>query len=158
MSEIFVQRVSVTWTKRSRGAEGASERSRTPKGLAWPSPDARLHDVSSDEHDGFELRIATARTVPSLVADGLSLRQGQGRLTLLPQVDPFGMPQRHRRPPRAGLSPGEWLRWSINYRFGLDHGWTYKLITWNVAYLDDRPGELFLTSPTRSVDELGRLL
>ncbi len=43
------------------------------------------------------------------------------------------MPRGWRRLPAVRLSPGQWLRWQINYRFAyptaLSGGWTYRLDT-----------------------------
>lgn len=65
---------------------------------------------------------------------------------------------RHRRPPRHLVSRGSWLRWTINYRLGLDHGWSYGLVTWNVAFqVEPLDRALFLNEPSNSVDELSAL-
>ncbi|MEU6037222.1 hypothetical protein ABZ801_17625 [Actinomadura sp. NPDC047616] len=65
-----------------------------------------------------------------------------------------GAPPLRRRPRRV---PGETLRWQINYRFSCYHGWSYRLDTLNLAYGTAFPPDVFLTPPTRNVDERARL-
>ncbi len=66
------------------------------------------------------------------------------------------MPRRHRRPPAVVLKPGEWLRWHINYRFGLDGGWAYELKTMNISY-GAVAENTFLGTPDHFVDERASL-
>jgi hypothetical protein len=110
------------------------------------------------EESQFEPRHQSADVVPKSVREELSLRTRDERLSVLPQVSAFWMPTRHRRPPRHSVSRGTWLRWTINYRFGLDHGWSYGLVTWNVAFqVEPLDQSVFLNEPSHSVDELSDL-
>jgi hypothetical protein len=110
------------------------------------------------EDDGFEPRSTVSQAVSGEV---VSLRLVDGLLRVHPQATPFGMPRRWRRPPAVRLSPGQWIRWQINYRFSyptaLGGGWTYRLDTLNVAHGQQVTADLFLREPTRWVKELARL-
>lgn len=97
--------------------------------------------------------------VQQLSASGLILREANGLLRVdPPEVTMFGMPRRNRRPPAVRLAPGQWLQWQINFRFVgcCDGSWSYQLETFNISY-GSAPLEVFLSSPTRRVDERGAL-
>jgi hypothetical protein len=155
--EVIVQEVATRWTKSSRGGEGAALRNRCP--VAFPVPSgATWHRIEMNESRDFEPVQEFAGEIPQPVHEGLSLRIRHGRLSVLPQVSAFWMPKRHRRPPRHSIGPGEWLRWSVNYRLGLDDGWMYGLVSWNVAFwVSPMDGTLFLGDPPQKVDELASL-
>jgi hypothetical protein len=155
--DLYVQQIKVTWTKSSRGAAGATKRNQVPHGFAWPLATARFHGVEAREEEAFAPRSQFHEAVPEAVSKLLLLQEREGRLTFRPAEDGFGMPRRHRRPPHASLVAGDWLRWSMNYRFGLDDGWRYELLTWNVAYGIDPSGGLFTQAPPRKVEELAAL-
>ena len=157
MRGVAVQQVRTLWTTASRGGAGAARRNAAPVAFAWPTPDAPLHVVTQREREQFAPRSAVAAELPPELVDEFDLRERDGRLTLLPRLDPWWMPRRHRRPPRAAVEPGAWLRWSVNYRLGLDSGWEYGLLTLNVAYGVADVGELFLGEPPRAVAELAAL-
>ena len=127
------QRVGTTWTKASRGGAGAAARNQCPSAFRLPV-DAVWHSVDMAEENQFEPLHESADVVPASVREELSLRIRGAQLTMLPQVSAFWIPRRHRRPPRHPVSRGTWLRWTINYRLGLDHGWSYGLVTWNTAF------------------------
>ena len=60
----------------------------------------------------------------------MSLREADGLLTVgPPEAVPGGVPRRDWRPSAVRLTPGQWLRWQINYRFGGCTNWTYRLDT-----------------------------
>ncbi|MFH8350495.1 hypothetical protein [Streptomyces sp. NPDC018045] len=93
------------------------------------------------ESDAFRPRMSER----DLSRPGLVLREVDGLL----QVDPpettiFDMPRRKQRPPKVRLTPGQWLQWQINYRFGNQKGpWGYRLETFNISYGPTSP-EIFL--------------
>ncbi|MEU1120691.1 MULTISPECIES: hypothetical protein [unclassified Streptomyces] len=114
-----------------------------------------LHDVTVREFDSFEPHMQ----VQELSASGLILREADGLLRVdPPEATMFGMPRRNRRPPAVRLAPGQWLQWQINFRFVgcCDGSWSYQLETFNISY-GSAPLEVFLSSPTRRVDERGAL-
>jgi hypothetical protein len=89
--------------------------------------------------------------------DGVLLREADGLLRVELVVTPFGMPRRWRRPPAVRLSPGQWLRWQVNYRFASRDGeWTYRLDTLSICH-GPAPADLFLATPTHHVSELAAL-
>ncbi|MFF3722414.1 hypothetical protein ACFYYM_08605 [Streptomyces erythrochromogenes] len=153
--EITVQWVETSWTKQSRGGEGAARRNAAPVGFAAPRMSSGFaHFVRMSETDGFEPSTGPRdlREVP------VRLRDEGGRLRVLARVEPLsGLPPRRRRPPAARLLPGQWVRWQLNYRFTSALGlrdWSYRLDTFNIAYGHvDR--DVFLSEPTVFVDERG---
>lgn len=156
-SAIVVQRVLTRWSKESRGGEQAAIRNGQPTAFALPAA-TTWHSVEMDERDAFAQIVECAEAVPIAVVDELSLRIRGDQLSVLPQVSAFWMPKRHRRPPRQSIGVGETLRWTLNFRLGLDHGWSYGLITWNLAFLTRGiDSDLFLVEPTISIDERAAL-
>ncbi|WP_327072180.1 hypothetical protein OG196_00695 [Kitasatospora purpeofusca] len=153
--EITVQWIRTSWTKQSRGGEAAARRNATPVGFAVPQDWASsAHVVRMHERDGFEPR----ESREELRGVDVGLREADGRLRVLPRVDPlFGLPPRPRRLPAVRLLPGQWVRWQLNYRFSSAAGvrdWSYWLDTFNVAY-GPADADLFLSAPTVFIDECG---
>lgn len=153
--EITVQWIRTSWTKQSRGGETAARRNAAPIGLAVPLGWASsVHAVRMHEGDGFEPQ----ESQEQLRSANISLRETEGRLRVLPRVEPlFGLPPRPRRPPSVHLLPGQWVRWQLNYRFSSAAGvrdWSYWLDTFNVAY-GPADANLFLSAPTVFVNECG---
>lgn len=154
-----VQRVTTRWTTASRGGAGAQRRNQCPIAFAWPDSDVVWHDVVMREDTGFgpeETGHAEWPDVPRTELDALGLRGSEDRISLRPELSSWWMPRRHRRPPRQGIGPGEWLRWSVNYRIGLANRWEYGLVTLNVGFRVSSDAA-FLGTPTRAVDELAHL-
>lgn len=152
-----VQRVTTTWTEATRGGPAATARSRLPIAFRLPS-DAHWHDVTLDESRDFRPQEHSEAVIPTVSLGELDLDSSEGRARFLPRLDPTWMPRRHRRPPRQSVSPGHFVRWSVNYRQGFDDGWVYGLITWNVGVVTGRiDPTMFLVEPARLVDELGAL-
>lgn len=111
-----------------------------------------------EEHSLFVPQAEAADLVPDSELADIGAEWTATRRSVQPQLDPTWMPRRHRRPPRQSLSSNEWLRWTVNYRRGLDNGWVYGLITWNIAMLTEKwEPTLFLGSPDRQVSELASL-
>ncbi|MFC0051998.1 hypothetical protein [Streptomyces actinomycinicus] len=126
-----------------------------PTGFPVPQvPPSFAHFVQMPEDDDF----VPHDTEVDIRAVGLSLRDEGDRLRVLARVEPlFGLPPRPRRPPAVRLSPGQWVRWQLNYRFSSAAGlrdWSYWLDTFNVAYGPVDP-DVFLREPTALVDECG---
>ena len=151
--DITVQRVTTSWTKRSRGGAAATRRNAVPAGFPLPVvPLDRAHVVSVAERHGFEPR----ERWTDLGDIGVSLRERDGSLRVFAHSG-FGLPARPRRPPAVWLRPGQWIRWQLNHRFSSASGmadWSYSLDTFNIAYGPvDR--EVFLGKPTVLIDECG---
>ncbi|SNR55868.1 hypothetical protein SAMN06265355_104139 [Actinomadura mexicana] len=112
-----------------------------------------------NEHDDFQPHASAHEGLPVTSSDsGVLLREDNGLLRVQLTVTPYGMPRRWRRPPAVRLTPGDWLRWQINYRFAGTHGgeWTYRLDTLNISN-GPGPTDLFLGTPDRYVTELAAL-
>ncbi|MFG3055396.1 hypothetical protein ACGFZP_31230 [Kitasatospora sp. NPDC048239] len=155
--EITVQWIRTSWTKQSRGGEVAARRNAAPVGFPVPqTAPSFAHVVRMKERDGFEPR----ESWDELRKLDIGLRKADGRLRVLPRVEPlFGLPPRPRRPPAVRLHPGEWVRWQLNFRFSSAAGmqdWTYWLDTFNIAY-GPADADLFLSAPTVFIDECGPL-
>ncbi|OKJ06164.1 hypothetical protein [Kitasatospora sp. CB01950] len=153
--EITVQWVRTSWTKQSRGGDAAARRNAAPVGFRMPPvPASSAHVVRMYEKDSFEPR----ETLEARRSLAVGLREADGRLRVLPRVDPlFGIPPRPRRPPAVRLQPGQWVRWQLNYRFSSAagvRGWSYWMDTFNVAY-GPVDADIFLSTPTVYIDERG---
>lgn len=152
---VIVQRVQTWWTVRSRGAPAATARNATPTAFRLP-PDLgfAVHEVVMRERDDFE-----PHTHHSDLSDpGLPLHTIDAALRVGPPTIPlFSAPRRNRRPPAVRLAPGQWLRWQINYRLAGTSGGPshYRLDTFNVHFGSPNSPDVFLGTPTHSVDERG---
>ncbi|MFG2530075.1 hypothetical protein [Streptomyces sp. NPDC048516] len=155
--ETAVQWIRTSWTKKSRAGEAASRRNAAPIGFALPPAVAdSAHVIRLHERDGFE----PYDTQQDRGRVDVQLREADGRLRVLPRVEPlFALPPRPRRPPAVCLAPGQWVRWQLNYRFSSTAGaqdWSYWLDTFNIAY-GPVDSEVFLSTPTVFIDEQGPL-
>src|SRR5262249_50292277 len=114
--------------------------------------------VDIAEHRRFGRLDEVAADVPPSIVDDLDARLRETRLSVLPRLSSFWMPRRHRRPPRQSIGPGEWVRWTVNYRRGLADVWEYGLVTWSIAFRPERrQDDLFLDKPTILTKELAAL-
>lgn len=148
---IVAQWVRTEWTKKSRGGAEAAQRNAAPAGFALPSTRAPLlHTVVMTEEDGFEPRETLEYRVPR--REHVYLVEGDGRLLVRLIARSCGAPMRRYRPQAVWIQRGEWVRWQINYRFGGESEWSYRLETLNIAYGDVR-SDVFLGTPHRFVDE-----
>lgn len=150
-----MQWVRTSWTKQSRGGPAATRRNAAPVGFRLPTARRPLvHVVTMDESTDFTPVSSLHEGTPS--RSEVVLTEVDGRLRVALVVTPYGMPRRWRRPPAVRLSPGEWVRWQVNYRFSwpLARGgaWSYRLDTLNLAY-GLSTVDLFTGTPTYHVDE-----
>ncbi|MFF3889919.1 hypothetical protein [Streptomyces sp. NPDC001914] len=150
--DAVVQRVSTSWTKKSRGGSEAARRNAAPTAFLLP-PGLRsgLHEVAMLESESFEPRTQ----VRDLSEPGTILREVDGLLRVdPPEVSMFSMPRRDRRPPAVRLALGQWLQWHVNHRFvgRCEGAWSYRLETFNILYGAAMP-DVFLGVPSRRVDE-----
>jgi len=112
--DVVVQRVSTTWTKRSRGFPDATLRNALPVSFALPSGGPPLfHDVRMLEWEDFTPQVSVAHGAPPRHDFGLRL-VGPTLQVRLPNG--FGAPTRAYRPAML-LQPGEWVRWYLNNRW-----------------------------------------
>jgi hypothetical protein len=153
--DVAVQWVRVYWTRRTRGAPGASRRSALPE--AFPLAEAAppfVHEVWMSEVDGYVPHSQVSRGLPPVTE--MELTEADGLLMVRP-TDPKppewttgGLDITWR--PRIALRPRQTLRWQSNKRFAAEWGWYYRLDTLNVAYCTTT-GEVFMQPPTRRIDE-----
>jgi hypothetical protein len=154
--DVIVQRVKVTWTKRSRGRPGAALRHAVP--VAFPLPSGRpprFHDIVADEDDGFVPRLTVHDGGPPARVFGLR-PAGDTLQVRLPNG--FGVPVRRHRP-TVTLQRGEWVRWQLNNRSSSSTGmagWYYSQTTVSVAF-GPVPVDAFLGTAPHVVDELAAL-
>lgn len=156
LTHIVVQRIRTSWTKESRGGRGAVLRSAAPEAFPIPTGvSSGLHEVSLEEYASFRPEVRLGDLAECGIA--LQEQEADGFLTVgPPTLLPGGVPRRDWRRPAVRLAPGEWARWQINYRFGGNTNWTYRLDTFNVAYGPPTP-KVFLGEPAHGVDERGSL-
>ncbi|MET9293349.1 hypothetical protein [Streptomyces sp. NPDC003077] len=155
--EITVQWIRTSWTKESRGGEGAARRNAAPVGFALPCPaPSSAHVVRMHERNDF----APYDSQEDLDRVNVQLREADGRLRVQPRLEPLlAIPPRPRRPPAVRLAPGQWVRWQLNYRFSSASGtqdWSYWMDTFNIAY-GPVGADAFLSEPTVHIDERGAL-
>ena len=156
-SQILIQKLTVQWTKDSRGGRGATARNAVPLALPRPGPEVAWHAIAFREGDAFSPELeAAAQEIPQAVETELSLRVGTDLASILP-LPPFGAPLRHRRAPRARIELGQSVRWILNSRDGRDRGWYYVQIVYNVALADPSDLMVFARDPSAVVDERAAL-
>ncbi|MFZ2502754.1 MAG: hypothetical protein WAW88_08810 [Nocardioides sp.] len=155
--QILVQRITVHWTKDSRGGRGAAARNTAPLALPMPGHGVVWHAVAFSETDAFSPWLEAAdQEVPQAIETELNLKVTADVASFLP-LAPFGAPLRHRRPPRARIETGQSVRWILNSRDGRDHGWLYTQVVYNVALADAADTAVFTRDPAVVVDERAAL-
>lgn len=154
--DVAVQWVRTYWTRRSRGAPGAIQRSALPE--AFPLPQATppfVHEVRMSERDDFAPHSTVTSGLPPSTEVELTETGGLLNVLLVVQHAPEwasnGLDLAWR-PSAARLRPRQSLRWQINHRFRAEQGWYYRLDTLNVSYRKSS-AEVFLHPPTRRIDE-----
>lgn len=155
--QILVQKLTVHWTKDSRGGRGAAARNAVPLALPRPGPAVAWHAVAFREADAFSSELEAAeQEIPHAIETELSLRVAADLVSILP-LSPFGAPLRHRRPPRARIELRQSVRWILNSRDGRDQGWLYTQVVYNVALADAADLMVFTRDPAVVVDERAAL-
>ncbi|WP_434739312.1 hypothetical protein [Micromonospora sp. SH-82] len=153
MDIVVAQWVRTSWTGQSRDGSQAALRNALPVAFALTEGQATVtHEVTLSEGEEFQPQSVLRRADPS--PDTVRLRRSDGDLWVDLVPLPAGRPLRRRRPGAVRVPRGEWLRWQINYRFDARYGAGshYRFDTLNIAY-GSVPLDVFLTEPTRTVDE-----
>jgi hypothetical protein len=155
--DVVIQIVRVSWTKASRGGEGAAARSATPLGLALPGAltTASFHQVVFDETDAFTPQ---SRCLPSELLDGRIRIDAHGAGPVVRVGPLFGFTYCGYHP-SVRLRPGRWVRWLQNARWtsAAGHGdWHYTAETVNIAVAPVEPG-VFMGEPDKVIDERASL-
>lgn len=145
------------WTVKSRGAPAAAVRNAAPNAfLLPPNLISGMHEVVIREQDGFQPQACET----DLTTPDLTFHEVEGSLRVRPPtLAPLSFPERRRRPPAVRLAPGQWLRRRINFKFirlsgGPSH---FRLDTYNIHFGAPDSPDVFLGTPTRSVNELRHL-
>lgn len=161
---IVVQKITLVWTKRSRGGEGAQRRAAVPLAFelpAFPAGDAAYHVLLSHEHSGFATRDVERRpSLPERDACVLFERRGDGLRVGYQWAGACGAPRRGAVSPRwlMELRLGDYGRVLHNGRFSGEDHWWYQQIVFNVAIADVVASDLFTrVAPTVTADLRERL-
>jgi hypothetical protein len=151
--DVVVQWVRTYWTKRSRGAPGATRRNAAPEAFLLPEAvPPFVHEVRMQESDDFTPHQTVTSGLPP--AAQVELTEADGALTVLPvrlKAPEWASNGLSLRRPIA-LRPGQTLRWQASYRFTPDWGWYYRLDTLNICY-GKGSAAVFLDPPSRRSDE-----
>lgn len=153
---IVVQRISTTWSKKSRGMPGAAKRNTIPRRLTIPFYTSDIdgiyaHEVNSFERSNFNLEQSTKffenkRRYWSL--DFVEDRNNEIiEVFFAYSISEHGKPNRgtYRRP-LFKLSPGEWGAFHINGRFISYSGQWYCQYFVNIANTKNVQPNMFLES------------
>ena len=155
---LVVQRVLTSWTKVSRGGVAAASRNQVPRAFRLPVG-AVLHQVQCREESGFAPAEVTFGSWDDVSAEsrhelGVFIEGDEARV--LPNINQAWAPSRTRRPPRKVVRAGEWIRWAVNYQ-GLERGWQYGLVTFNIDFRPPADAGVFLGEPSCHIEELEHL-
>jgi hypothetical protein len=175
-SLIIIQRISINWSKKSRGGSLASERNAVPEALAIPVENLKKpidglieHDVSYYERHGFSMPWRSELTQESagrlrlgcLVIEPI----GSGlQVTFEYDSGCAGMPPRHAPlggipSTRMQLQPGQWGRMLYNGRF--THGesdWWYEKWVFNIGLFEKLEEDVFVAKqPAQVISQMAML-
>lgn len=156
---LWIQCVTIIWTKATRGGRGAETRNRLPR--AFPMLTANADAATSwelyqlDESDAFTPRLVEARSESRLVRVGdLSVRPGSSGTVLLQlRYNPYvGKPERPSSP-SLRIRPGETAQLRTNGRFAGHYGQHYTEVCFNAAFGGDLDADVFCArTPGKVVD------
>lgn len=157
---LVLQTLSVEWTKKSRGAPGATLRNSVPRYLTLPDDVLQSerwwrHQVSFHEFADF----VPATQHLDVLAEGfersvgLRVAEKDGLLRCYFEWSTsVGAPDRSEFAPGGrfafSLEPQQTGRLTYNGRLAFDHGWQYHQVTHNVGWVDECDAQLF-----RAVDK-----
>ncbi|HEX5725001.1 MAG TPA: hypothetical protein VFX98_06020 [Longimicrobiaceae bacterium] len=156
---LWVQRVDILYTKESRGAPAATARNRLPRALAMH---AGADDGYAYEHywllerNDFTptLKESRAGPAPPRRQGDLVIGAANDTVTLgLRYNRAIGLPVRHDTPRALTLAKGQTARLIINGRYSSYSGQLYTEATYNVAFGDSLPPDVFLSrEPDATLD------
>lgn len=151
--DVVIQVLCVTWSKASRGGEGAVARSATPLGLALPGEltAASFHQVVFDEIGAFAPR---SRCIPLEQLDDRIHVDTHSAVPVVRVGPLFGFSYRGHHP-LVPLHPTRWVRWMQNARWtsATGHGdWRYTTEILNIAVAPVE-SDVFLGEPGKLIDQ-----
>ena len=167
---LIIQRITVEWTKLSRGGDAATQRNAVPKAIALPqlacvSGKCFIHDVHFRESGGFRcsesLSESDIQRRVHLAPLFLDVKRDQVETRFIWSWHECGAPERVSGS-MFRLSSGQWGRFICNGRFGAQtesgNEWRYHKTVFNVAFGESFPGDLFTnTKPTKTESRLAAL-
>jgi hypothetical protein len=170
---IVFQEIVTTWTKASRGGEGAKARNGVPETFFlpddWqevPTVETFLHQrVHYTEYHNFTKPTITTE-ISLLPSDRWTYLNGGMALRLYPEglavqwrwTGDVGAPERNRYPRRvAMLVPGQWANLRFNGRMGYDNDWMYRKTIINVGVVGVYTPTIFLEPPTSALESMADL-
>lgn len=157
---IVVQTIQVTWTKMSRGGEGARIRNGLSDAFEVPGQEPGegilIHWNRMQECNDF-VRESSHSFCTDLNSQWDELRIVETPLHLVVEFEALSGIPIHGRPPISFKVPhGSWVKLLVNRRLtDYDTGqWSYQRDTMNIAYVDFLEKEFFLTQPAHRVVDL----
>lgn len=171
---IVVQRISVMWTKQSRGGKGAQLRNSVPNAftlplIGKPENDSVLmcHNIKVDEKERFDhernRQVKFEEIVPQkkffVGACRLILEKEKLSAIYIYSATNVGAPQREFHPKTVlNLTPDTWGRVIYNGRFGWDSEWWYRKTVLNIGWFTGEiPENVFLGEPQHTFSDLADL-
>ncbi|HLK88315.1 MAG TPA: hypothetical protein VKZ18_00395 [Polyangia bacterium] len=151
---VAVQIVEVVWTKRSRGAPGATLRNALPRAFPMQALSGsctiehyRLVESRAGEFEQKLVKAETCDAIPTRIED-LALEPEKDTLSLGLWWDiSTGQPERRSVRNAVRLSPGGLARLVTNGRHSSHSGQFYTQSTYNVAFGDDIAADTFIARP-----------
>jgi len=158
--QLWVQQVDILYTKASRGAPQATVRNRLPRAfvmhVAGEPAFAFAHHRLLEWND-FQpvLQETGTAAAPPRGQNDLVIGASGDVVTLgLRWRSSIGQPARHDRPKAITLRPGQTARLIINGRYTSYSGQVYTEATYNVAFGERLPDDVFLASEPADVLDL----
>lgn len=159
---LVVQRITIRWTKASRGGAAAERRNALPAALPLPSLAGAtvgylLHDVQFLEWENFACRenVAESDALTHVRLEPVILRVTKAHVAVR-----FIWSRRHCGAPKRDahdlfrLEPGDWGRFVCNGRFGADssagRAWEYHMSVFNIASVEDYDRMVFIHYPPKA--------
>lgn len=169
MSNIVIQRVDCTWTKKSRGGEAARVRNAIP--VVVPVPDAAfdspffLHHATFSEYRGFQLseRVLSGDRLPNRKLHGIEFIMNEDNLLIRFHRDPYNAATPRAKPRTVdvfSIGESQWGQLTYNGRYvDFDSGkWWYEKTVFNIARTPPNNPKLFLkTVPDYKFSEMAYL-
>jgi hypothetical protein len=168
---VYLQRVTVYWTRRSRGMPDAAKRNSCK--ISFPISDDEIKILTAGEgysdiriHESLEF--TPQRTTGEfwqpgkLDFDTLSIKRPSGKTIVRYRYSTLfvGAPARSNRPDiSCEIQPGELVRVEYNGRFAYPMGdWSYHRVIYNIVYTDRLTTDSFLAEPDHYIQDMANLL
>ncbi|PHS03080.1 MAG: hypothetical protein COA78_19330 [Blastopirellula sp.] len=168
MSSVVIQHIHTTWTKQSRGGDGARRRSSVPEAVKLPSTVLAtpyiLHQSRFDEGSNFRQTdlVKSAKNIGDLNLKDLELKIEDNQISVRYHRDHSNAAKEHPHPYSDvfTLNKSEWGQLTFNGRFtDFDTGqWSYEKSTYNIGLFPEIVFNRFVaTQPDYRYVELAKL-